>query len=70
MIRVNFQPKGGEAIRVEVPDGREIAVLERAQERIFPGPFDPMEEAGSEERFQAVMRERKARQQKEMRRAA
>lgn len=69
MIRVRFQPKGGAAIEVEVADGKEAAVLQRAAERVFPGPFDPMEEAGSEARYQAVMRERVARKYKEGKRA-
>ena len=58
MIRVHFQPAGGEAIDVEVPDGKELAVLQRAAERAFPGPFDPKREAQVEGWFQEMLRER------------
>ena len=70
MIRVHFQPAGQPAVDVEIPDGRELAVLQRAGERVFPGPFDPMEEAGSEARFQEVMRQRKVPHGTKKRRAA
>ena len=58
MIHVTLKLKDAPAVNVEVPDGKEIAVLQRAGARVFPGPFDPMEEAASEARFQEVMRQR------------
>ena len=38
------------------------AVLQRAHERVFPGPVDPKLEAESEARFQTVMAERAKRE--------
>ena len=58
MIQVHFRPAGGAAIDVEVADGKEAAVLQRAAERVFPGPVDPKLEAESEMRWRAVMAER------------
>ena len=59
MIRVSYQPAQGERVEVEIPEGREIAVLARAMERVFPGPHDPKAEAASQARWQAIMEKRK-----------
>lgn len=67
MIHVRFQPaKDAPIVDVTIDERKHSieSVLQRAAERVFSGPFDPMEEAGSEARFQAVMRERKARSAK------
>lgn len=64
MIHVRFRPAADmPVVNVTIDETKHSveAVLTRAMERVFPGPFDPMEEAGSEARFQAVMRERAAR---------
>lgn len=55
MIRLTLSPPQGPSVSVELPEGREIEVLARACERIFPGPVDPVREAGSEARYQEVM---------------
>lgn len=51
-------------ITVQVADGKECAVLSRAQERIFPGPVIPEIEAASEESYRAVLTARAARKRK------
>lgn len=63
MIHVRFQPSPtSPVVDVQIDETKHSvqAVLTRAMERVFPGPFDPMEEAGSEARFQAVMQARKS----------
>ena len=57
-IRVTYRPAVGPVVEVEIAEGREIAVLQRAHERIFPGPCDAAAEAESERRFRDVMAER------------
>lgn len=61
MIRVSYRPAVGEVVSVEIPEGRELAVLERAHERVFPGGCDASAEAQSEARFRAVIAARKTR---------
>ena len=61
MIRVLFRPSPETPLVDVLIDERKhaiTAILERAHGRTSPGPFDPMEEAGSEARYRAVMRER------------
>lgn len=70
MIRVTFRPAVGECIEVEVPDGRELAVLQRAHARVFPGPVDPKAEAESGARFRAAMADLAARARAEKKAAA
>lgn len=58
MIRVSYQPAHGERIEVEIPEGRECEVLERAHFRVFPGDYDPQAEAEAQARWLAVMQAR------------
>ena len=57
-IRVTYKPLVGPVVEVEIAEGRELAVLQRAAERIFPGPHDAAAEADSERRFRDVMAQR------------
>lgn len=61
MIVVNFAPANAAAIEVEVADGREIGVLARAAERIYPGSVDARRQAERDARYQALMLARKKR---------
>ena len=55
MIHVYFHPAGGVAIDVEVADGREVDVLARACERVYPGPADPRREMEREAGYRAAL---------------